>query len=209
MVGRGHDQVREQARVVELAIVVDHTAAKPLLRNGRQALQRFFTAQDARTAKAVLHRQQVINLHADAVEGSLPPRVVRHDKRQVMHQVRRVLPQQAALLQRFHHQRHIALLQIANAAMHQLGGAAGGALAEIFALDKQCFVAARGCVHRNAGTGRATADHQHIPGLRAPRPHGLQHLITIHWQPLRTHKGYTNNPRAPRHRSLPVRMSFD
>jgi hypothetical protein len=42
-------------------------------------------------------------------------------KRQFADEMRRVLPQQSALLQRLHHERDVALLEIAHAAVHQLG----------------------------------------------------------------------------------------
>ena len=54
----------------------------------------------------------------------------------------RVLQQQPALLQRFHHQTDVALLQIAHAAMRQLGAAAGRTLAKIALLQKQYIVTA-------------------------------------------------------------------
>ena len=87
--------------------------------------------------KPYLPGQQIVELEADAVERRLPPVVVRHHEAEIVHQVRRVAQQQAAFLQRFHHQRDVALLQIAHAAVHQLGAAAGGAFAEIALLEQR------------------------------------------------------------------------
>ena len=85
----------------------------------------------------------------------------------------RVLPQEPPLLERLHHQRDVALLEVAHAAVHELGGAARRALAEIALLEQQHVVAARGRVDGHAHAGGAAADDHHVPGLgagRAARP---------------------------------------
>src|SRR5208283_542442 len=98
--------------------------------------ERLFPGENARDAKSVLAGQQLIELQAQAVEGSFPPVVVRHNERQIVHDVRRVLQKQSALLERFHDQPNVALLQITHAAVCQLGAAAGRSLTEV-ALLKQ------------------------------------------------------------------------
>ena len=54
------------------------------------------------------------------------------------------LPQQPALLQRFHDQRNVPLLQVANTAVDQLGAAAGSRRTKIHPLQKQNIKAAVG-----------------------------------------------------------------
>ena len=51
--------------------------------------------------------------------------------------MRSVLSKQAALLERFHHQRDVALFEVAHAAVHQFGAAAGGAFAEVVLFQEQ------------------------------------------------------------------------
>ena len=52
--------------------------------------------------KTVLARQQVIDFEADSVKRRLPPVVTGNYERKIADQVWRVLPQDAALAQRFH-----------------------------------------------------------------------------------------------------------
>ena len=77
--------------------------------------------------------------------------------------MRRVLSKQSALLERFHDQRDVALLEIAHAAVHELGAAARRALAEVVLLEQQDVVAAAGRVDGDADAGGAAADDDHVP----------------------------------------------
>src|SRR5205814_1251563 len=72
--------------------------------------------------------------------------------------------QQAALVQRLHHQAQIALFQVAHTAVHQLGAAAGCPFAEVVLFDEERGVAAAGRVHGDAGAGGAAADDDEVPG---------------------------------------------
>jgi len=122
----------------------------------------------------VLAGQQLIQLQAETVEWSLPPVVVRHDERKIVHQVGRVLQKQSALLERFHDKADISLLQVAHAAVCQLGAATGGALAEVALLEQQHIVAARRRIDGNAYAGCTAAHDKYIPcfGMRfAASPH--------------------------------------
>ena len=84
-----------------------------------------------------------------------------------MNQVRGILPHQAALLQGLHHQRHVALFQIADTAVDQLSGTAGSALAEIVLLNQGYVVTAGSGVDGHANSCGAAADDHHVPGLGA------------------------------------------
>ena len=143
VLGGGGGEIDEQAGVVELPVVVDHAATQSVLRKRRDALEHFFAREDLRGAKAVFAREQIIDLHADAVERRLPPFIIRHDELHVANQVRRVLQQQPTLLERFHHQRNIAVLEVTHAAVDELGRAARRALAEVMLLEQQHAVTAR------------------------------------------------------------------
>ena len=67
------------------------------------------------------------------------------------------MQQRGALAQCLAHQSNIALRQVAHAAMHQLGGARGGAFGKVMRLDQHHAKTARRCVQRHAQAGRAAA----------------------------------------------------
>src|ERR1039458_10026255 len=157
--------------------------------------QRLFAREDARVPKAVLSGQQFIELKAEALKGRFPPIVVRHDKGQIPHQMRRVLQKEPALLERFHHQPDVALLQVAHSAMRQLRAAAGSTLAEIALLDQQHFVSARrriDChpeaapIDKESDADRETEEAnlpQVAPGLHLPELSGMFLLDNFKGQP--------------------------
>src|SRR5262249_8641487 len=145
----------------------------------RQPRQRFFFREHLRAAEAVPAGEHVVDLEADAVERRLPPLVVGDDECEVGDEMRRVLAEQAALLERPHDERDGALLEVAHAAMHEFGGSARGALAEVVLLDEQYLVAARRRVDRDAHAGGAAADDHHVPG-RAPVDGAAEHLGAVH-----------------------------
>ena len=100
MVGGGHGEMDEKARVVELAVVVDDAAAQFLGFECGQQFQSLFFREDLRCAEAVFAGEQIVELEADAVEGRLPPGVVGHNEGEIVDEVRRVLAKQAAFFQR-------------------------------------------------------------------------------------------------------------
>ena len=93
--------------------------------------------------------------------------------------MRGIVAEDAAFLQRFHDQRDVALLEIAHAAVNELGGAAGGALAEVALLEQADGVAARRGIDGDADAGRPAADNGHVPGGVASQEL-LDGLGTIH-----------------------------
>ena len=139
---RGLRQVDQQPGIVELAVVVHDAATQTLGLDGRQARERVFLGEDLGLPESIAACQHVVHLEADAVERRFPPFVVRDDECEVCHQVRRVLTKEAAFLERLHHQRNGALLEIPHAAVHELRGTAGRALPEVVLLDEQHLVAA-------------------------------------------------------------------
>ena len=179
LLGGGGDEIDEQPRVVELAVVVDDAAGEALGVDAGQALERFLLREELRGAEAVFAGEHLVELEADAVEGAFPPGVAGDDERRVRDEVRRVLAQEAALLQRLHHERDVALLEVAHAAVDELGRAAGGAFAEVVLLEQQRGVAARGGIDRDADAGGAAADDDDVPRFR-PRTRLLQHVVSFH-----------------------------
>ena len=179
LLGRGLHEVDQQPRIVELAVVIDHPAAQALGLDRRQALQRLVTREDFRGAETVLPGQHVVDLESDPVERRFPPVVVGDDEGQVAHQVRRVLPQDAPFLQRLHHERDVALLEIAHAPVHQLRTATRRALAEVVLLEQQHLVAARGGIDGDPDSSGAAADDREVArAVHGPQPR--QHPAARH-----------------------------
>ena len=90
-------------------------------------------------AQPLARGEPVIGFQTGAVEPAVDPgatsAVKRHHERQGLGQVGGVAQQRAALVQRFADQRDVALGQIADTAVQQLGGARRGALGEIVGLE--------------------------------------------------------------------------
>src|ERR1035441_2953540 len=82
--------------------------------------------------------------------------------------MRRVSQHVAALSQSIHDKRQVKLLEVANAAMHELDASALSSFGEIKSLDQQSAIAAGDSFNRCAQAAGAAADHQHIPWLRLP-----------------------------------------
>ena len=95
-----------------------------------------------------------------------------------MHQVRRILPHDAALLESLHDQADVALLQVAHAPVHQFGAAAGGALPEVGLLQQEDIVAASRRVQRRADAGGPSPDQDHVPGFLAIIQ-AVEHLFAV------------------------------
>ncbi|MPM99214.1 hypothetical protein SDC9_146405 [bioreactor metagenome] len=125
---------------------------------GRQVFHGLGAGEEFSSPQAGLAGQRVIHLEADAVERRIQQLVRGHHKGQRLGQMRCVVQQRGALVQRLAHQGDVALRQIAHAAMHQLGGARGSALGEVQRLQQHDLEAARRRIHRHAQP-RGTAAH--------------------------------------------------
>ncbi len=128
-------------------------APSPGAADRRSAGPQALTVEGHRVIQVQPHPHQPIR--TGAVEG-------RHDQRQRMHEVRRERDHQLALQQRLAHERQIEVLQVAQPAVHQLAGAAGGPGGVVGALDQRHAVTARGGVERHPGAGDAPADDHEI-----------------------------------------------
>jgi hypothetical protein len=86
----------------------------------------------------------------------------RDEERQDVDEVRRGVAQDLALAQRLVHEADLALLQVAQAAVDQLGGLGGGARGEVVALDQGGLQAPGGGVEGHAAPGDAAADDEDV-----------------------------------------------
>jgi hypothetical protein len=107
--------------------------------------------------------EEIVDLEADAIEGCFPPDITGHDEGQVADEVRRILGEQSTFPQSFQDQADVALLEVANTAMNQLGAATGSALGKVMAFEQQGRIPAGGRVHSNAQTRGAPAYDRDIP----------------------------------------------
>ena len=83
-----------------------------------------------------------------------------------MHEMGRVLDENAALLERFTHKAPVArILHVAHAAVNELGRTRGSARGEVLRFKQQGLEAAGGCINGNAGAGCAAADDDDVPKL--------------------------------------------
>src|SRR2546422_10645762 len=96
----------------------------------------------------MLARQPIVEFESHTVEGRLPPFVRRDDESQPAHQLRRVAEQQTTLAQRFAHELDVALLQVSDAAVDQLGAATRGRVREVALFEEQGTVAPRRAIDR-------------------------------------------------------------
>ena len=161
-------QRQRQTRIVKLTVPVFDAALEPLLLHGGQVFDGLAAGQKFGGAQPSLARQRVIHLEADAVERRVQHFIGRHDKGQRLRQVRSVVQQGCALVQRLAHQRDIALGQIAHAAVHQLSSARRCALGKVHGFQQHYLEATRRRIHSHAQTrGTAADDGQVIDlGLR-------------------------------------------
>src|SRR5699024_9405110 len=112
-----------------------------------------------------LHR--IVEGHAGADERPVHDLLEEgEDELDRLHQVRSgVLEQQVPLAQRLGDQREVEHLQIAQAAVHQLGGAGGGAGGPVMGLDQADGQATGGGVERGTGPVDPAADDEHVQGI--------------------------------------------
>lgn len=167
---RAHQRDGE-TRVVELAVVVERAAAQrvavQMVREHRRFFARFGETEAAARGEIERTREPVVDLEPRAVEQPVGGPVGGHDEAERAHQMRRIAREQAALAQRFAHERDIALREIAHAAVHELRGLARRAFGEIARFQQQGAVAARRRIDGRAEAARPAADHDDIEDRRA------------------------------------------
>ena len=117
-------------------------------------------------------RHHVVHVEADpdfAVAAVLAERG--DEERRRVDQVGRELDHQLALEQRLANQAEVEVLEVAEAAVDHLRGAARGADRVVAALEQRDRVAAGGGVERDPGAGDPAADHDDLEALarRSPR----------------------------------------
>ena len=147
-----------------LPVHEDGRPAQAIGRHAGETLKRFGPRQDLVGDCAFIEGKNVIGQHRQS-DHPRWPRVVfikRHHQRHRFDQMRRKAEQQLPFAQGFTHQRHVALFQIAQAAMDQPTRPAGGAAADVFFFDQRHTQTARRRVASDPCPVAAGPDHDHI-----------------------------------------------
>ena len=152
--------LREEQQVVEVVA----GAAQVLGPDARLQAERVDRLQHAIALAVPAGRQPVVEREADAHldEAARGVAVDRHQERQRPHQVRGQSPERLALAQRLAHEPEVEQLEVAQAAVDELGGARGGGGGEIALLDQRDRQPAQRQVARGAGAGHAAADDDDV-----------------------------------------------
>jgi hypothetical protein len=112
----------------------------------------------------------VVQEQAQADQPGRPHgRVVRHHEAQRPHDVRRALEQHLAFLQRLAHQRELAVFEVAQPAVDQLGARRRGVRGQVVLLGQHHAPAAAGQVAGDAAAIDAAAHDQHVAVQRGSR----------------------------------------
>ena len=188
---RQHGQ--HQPHVVGLAVVEQVAAGRLASGQRRQQLDHLVAGDRAMARGAPVlvvapaaadRRHDVVHVQPDAgqpvragaVEGG-------HHERERAHEVRGERDVELALEQRLAHEPEVEVLQVAQAAVDELGGARRGPDRVVGALDQRDRVAARSGVERDARAGDPPAHHQYVERLGGKRGDGVgagEHLPIRH-----------------------------
>ena len=112
---------------------------------------------DAQPAAQVVHPEDPAEQPCDAAVDETVAREHRDEERQHVHEVGRVAQRDLALGERLAHQAELLLLEVADAAVHELRRARRRADREVAPLDQRGAQAPAGGIEGAAGTGDAAA----------------------------------------------------
>ena len=167
--GRLRD-LHDQARIVGEVLVVEPRSVHMVRAQHRLQGDRLLLRQHAVALFVRDAGEPIVGPQPDADLGVAAAAADRDQHLPRAGQVRRQLAQRVALGRRLANQADVALLQVAQAAVHELGGAAAGAAGEVAALDQPDRQPAQRRVARHPGTGDPAADDQHVEGLVGQAP---------------------------------------
>jgi hypothetical protein len=167
------------AGVVDLAVVVLQRPDERVGAQRRGDLQRPALGQVAVASHPLVAAQLVVEQRPAADVDALPhpvgQRIQERDRRDEVGADD--VEQQAALAQCLADEVELHLLEVAQAAVDELGGAAGGARGKVPRLDQGDRQPPAGGVQRGPRAGRATADDDDVKGLLAESPDRLLALL--------------------------------
>ena len=179
--GRAHE-VQGQAGVVHATVPVGDGAHGGVVAHGREGLAHAGGAEVALDGQGLglgAHVGEGV-VHADARghEGAFPALVgQRVHELDGLDQVRgQPVHQEVALLEGLRHEREVQLHEVAQPAVHQLGGARGGALGPVLRVDDGGGQTTGGRVQGDPSARDAAADHQDVHGVLR---HGAEVVVAL------------------------------
>ena len=170
---RGAQDREREAGVVGGGVVVEVGAGQPLLGqrrhvgHGLRLLEALVELADAGAAGEVVHPHRAAERPGHLRVDQAVLREDRDEERQEPHEVRGVAAQPLPLAQGLVDEADVAVLQVAQAAVHELRALRRRAAGEVVALDQRGAQAAAGGVEGHPGAGDAAADHEHVERLGA------------------------------------------
>jgi hypothetical protein len=164
VLGRVDRVEHDEPRVVDPAVGVHEALAEGLLQ--RQARRVHAQVDGARRGQHLAAGEVVVQEQARPDHPHRThARVVRHHEAQWPHDVRRAAQQHLAFGERLAHQRELAVLEVAKAAMDELGRRRRGVGRQVIALAQHHRQAPSGEVAGDAGPVDTPTDHQHVAGV--------------------------------------------
>ncbi len=163
-------QCQRIAGIIKLPVKIQHAAQQSFRVDPRHGLLRPARTPDLRCPQRGAARQQLIRFQSRPIERQIHPAIRRRHKPQPMHQVGSIAQHDPPLTQRLIDQMQLSICQVANPAMHQLRGPAGGGLRKITRLDQRRAKSPCCRIHGNAQPGGSSANHQHVAAFRQPIP---------------------------------------
>ena len=112
---------------------------------------------DADATGEVVHPQRRVEGLGDGL-----PAVEGDEERQRLHQMGRVAEQSLALVERFVHEAVVALVQVAQTAVHHLRGLRRRARREVLSFDERRVQPSRRGIEGDARAGDASSDDEHV-----------------------------------------------
>src|SRR5262245_8360368 len=97
-----------------------------------------------------------------------------------MDKVRHMTEEQSAFVESLTHQFNIALLEIPNATMNELGAATRRRAGKIVPLQQECPITSRAGIDCYSQTRRATPNDDHVPN-NGRIGGGLDHSVPVHF----------------------------
>ena len=141
---------------------------------------------DAQAPGEVVHPERGAEHARETTVDHASAREHGYEERQHAHEVWRVLERALAFVERLVDQPELALLQVAEAAVHQLRALGAGAGREVVALDQRGAQTPAGGVERDPGAGDASTDDQDVEAFLTEslqRPGPIEEGRSTGWSP--------------------------
>ena len=168
MLVRGADERNIEAGVVKLPVKEFDASHEALGAHARKARSGGIRLQGLRAPERGFARHHVVEREADRIDFALPLLEARQHEGFRVHEVRGIIDEHLALVERLGDESPVAgILHVAHAAVNELRRARGRPGRKILRIKEQGREASRGRIHCDAGARRAAAHDDDVPeGIR-------------------------------------------